>query len=127
MLEDLESSQETVLSQRVSPPYPNILRETREGKAMLSRAQVIRLCAQLQTQDDIKYVKVSMTTLHDLEAGLRRPRRSTALTLSVALDEPVGQLFPSGYDDPVRNPEGKTRIAPDRPAPGRPRSRRRVE
>jgi len=100
--------------------HPNGLREARE-RAMLSRAQLIRLCAQLQTQDDIRYVRVSMTTLHSLEAGARRPRRSTAATLAAALGSPPEELFPDGFDDPVRNPDGNTRIAPDRPAPGRPR------
>lgn len=106
--------------QRGDAPYPNSLREARE-QAMFSRAQLIRLCAKLQVQDDIKYVNISMTTLHGLEAGTRRPRRSTAATVADALGLSVEMLFPKGFDDPVRNPEGNTRIAPDRPAPGRPR------
>jgi transcriptional regulator with XRE-family HTH domain len=89
-----------------SSPYPSTLRQVRQNQALMTRAQLMLRCEQLFNTDNTRYVKVGMTTLHDLEAGLRRPRPSTAATLAAALDTSPQELFPSGLDIHVRNPNG---------------------
>jgi hypothetical protein len=63
---------------------------------------------------------VSAVTIRDLELGLSRPRRTTAATLATALETSTEELFPGGFDDPIRNPAGNTRVPSTRPR-GRPR------
>lgn len=75
----------------------------------------------LEISDPGKYRSLAPSSLKRLEAGRRRPRMATAVTLAAVLEQDIDTLFPSGVDDPVRNPEGKTRIAPDRKIGGRPR------
>ena len=106
---------------KTPPPYPNNLRRVREDSAMISRALLSARCAKLAEQDDTRFVKVSLPGLRALELGLSRPRRVTAATLATSLETTVETLFPGGVDDPVRNPDGNTRIEPDRLRGGRPR------
>ncbi len=103
-----------------TPQFPNRLREVREAR-LLSRAGVIQLCRRLSDEDDARFARVSMTTLHDLECGLHRPRLRTAATLSKVLEEPVDQLFPSGLDSTARNPGGNTSDASTWIRRGRPK------
>ena len=88
---------------------------------MISRALLSARCAKLAEQDPTRYKTVGVTALRDLELGLSRPRRVTAATLAAALDTTPEAIFPGGFDDPVRNPRGATRISPGRPRGGRPR------
>ena len=96
----------TTMPEETAPPFPNNLRQVREKQALMSRAQLIQRCQQLSVQDKTRYVTVGMTSLHDLEAGLRRPRPNTAATLAAALNVPATELFPQGFDLHVRNPRG---------------------
>ena len=102
------------------PPYPNHLRQLRE-RSMISRAILVTRCKKLAEQDDTRYVGLTVSTVRLLELGLTRPRRTTAATLSVALETSVEELFPLGTDDPTRNPDGRTGAAVARPR-GRPRN-----
>ena len=104
-------------------PHPNNLRPTREKQALISRAQLIIRCERLFKEDEAQYVKVGMTTLHDLELGRRRPRPSTAATLAAALDVPAEELFPLGFDLHIRNPGGNTTDPNSWQRTGRPRKR----
>ena len=88
---------------------------------MISRVIVAARCKKLAEQDDMRYVAVTVAAIRTLEAGRSRPRRMTAATLAAALDVPVEVLFPRGLDDPIRNPDGNTRIPADRRRGGRPR------
>lgn len=90
-----------------APQFPNRLREVREAQ-LLSRATLIELCRRLAQEDSARYAPPSMTTLHGLENGSRRPRMRTAATLSTVLNVPVETLFSSGLDSPARNPSGNT-------------------
>jgi hypothetical protein len=91
-------------------PYPNTLRQVRETKALISRAQLVARCASLAEKEPTRYVRIGTTALRDLELGISRPRRNTAATLGSALETMPEELFPGGFDDPTRNPEGNTRI-----------------
>ena len=95
--------------------YPNNLREAREDKALISRAQLVARCVSLAEQEPTRYVRLGVTALRDLEMGISRPRRSTAATLGAALDTAPEELFPGGFDDPTRNPHGLTRISENHP------------
>ena len=106
-----------------APPHPNNLRLIREKQALISRSQLVQRCANLFIKDETKYVKVGMTTLHDLEAGERRPRTSTAATLATALGTSAAELFPNGFDDPNRNPRGRVDDGSNWPRPGRPKKK----
>ena len=107
----------------ISQPFPNNLRPTREKRVLISRAQLILRCERLFGEDEAQYVKVGMTTIHDLEAGRRRPRPNTAATLAAALDAPVEELFPLGFDLHVRNPGGNTTDPSSWQRTGRPKKR----
>ncbi len=88
---------------------------------MITRAQLMTRCEQLFEADSARYAKVGKTTLHDLEAGLRRPRPNTAATLAAALETSASELFPAGFDDTPRNPKGNIdHIRPEHRT-GRPR------
>ena len=93
-------------NEEASPPYPTNLRRIREEQAMITRAQLMIRCEQLAAQDKTKHVRVGKTTLHGLEAGLRRPRLSTAATLAAALGASISELFPHGFENNVHNPKG---------------------
>lgn len=109
------------MPEETAPPFPNNLRLVREKQVLMSRSQLVQRCQKLVSEDETKYVNVGMTTLHDLEAGLRRPRPSTAATLAAALGVPVIELFPAGFDDPNRNPKGRVDDGTNWPRPGRPK------
>lgn len=111
----------TNTSEEIAPQYPNNLRLIRQTQAMISRSQLVQKCMNLFNEDKTKYVKVGMTTLHDLEAGIRRPRLNTAATIARALSVPADELFPAGYDDPNRNPQGRVDNGTNWPRPGRPK------
>ena len=113
--------------QSPQPPYPNNVRHIRENEALMSRAQLIQACANLAAHDNVKYVKISQSSLYELEAGTRQPRMSTAATLASALDTSPEALFPLGYDNKLRNPKGNTRIPLDRKRGGRPRTKPKDE
>ena len=104
-----------------TPLYPTNLRRIREEQAMITRAQLIIRCEQLAVQDKTKYVKVGKTTLHDLEAGSRRPRPNTAATLAAALETNANELFPAGLDITARNPKGNIEHIKPEHRTGRPR------
>jgi len=63
-----------------------------------------------------------MSSLKRLESGRSRPRMASAQSLAVVLGADIAILFPAGLDDPVRNPEGRTKIRDDRKKGGRPRA-----
>ena len=109
--------------EEINQPYPNNLRPTREKRVLISRAQLILRCDRLFIEDEAQYVKVGMTTIHDLEVGRRRPRPSTAATLAAALGVPAEELFPLGFDLHVRNPGGNTTDPSSWQRTGRPRKR----
>ena len=98
----------TTIPEETTPPFPNNLRRVREGRVMISRLQLMRQCQKLAEEEDTRFVNVGRTSLHDLEAGTRRPRLNTAATLAAALNTPVEELFPAGFDDPNRNTKGNT-------------------
>lgn len=106
-----------------NPPYPSNLRHVREERAMITRAQLMTRCEQLFDADSARHAKVGKTTLHDLEAGLRRPRPNTAATLAVALETSASELFPAGFDNHVRNPTGHIEAIKPSQRTGRPRTR----
>ena len=110
-------------SKETNQSYPNNLRSTREKRVLVSRAQLILRCERLFGEDEAQYVKVGMTTIHDLEAGRRRPRPSTAATLAAALGIPAQELFPLGFDLHVRNPGGNTTDPSSWQRTGRPKKR----
>lgn len=105
----------------VNPPYPSNLRQIREEQAMITRAQLMLRCEHLFNTDSARYTKIGKTTLHDLEAGLRRPRPNTAATLAAALEANAAELFPSGFDSHVRNPSGHIEAIKPAQRTGRPR------
>ncbi len=105
------------------PPYPTNLRRVREEQAMITRAQLMARCGQLAAQDETKYVTVGKTTLHDLEAGLRRPRPNTAATLAAALETDPKELFPFGPDTTIPNPKGYIEAIQPFHRTGRPKKR----
>ena len=109
------------IAQEQANPHPNNLRQEREHQAMISRVILAARCKKLAEQDELRYAAVTVAAIRTLEAGRSRPRRMTAATLSAALDVPVEKLFPRGLDDPIRNPDGNTRIPTDRRRGGRPR------
>ena len=113
----------TNIPEEINQPHPNNLRPIREKRALISRAQLILRCDRLFIEDEAQYVKVGMTTIHDLEVGRRRPRPSTAATLAAALDVPAEELFPLGFDLHVRNPSGNTTDPSSWQRTGRPRKR----
>ena len=102
-------------------PFPTNLRRVREEQAMITRAQLMTRCGQLAAQDETKYVTVGKTTLHDLEAGLRRPRPNTAATLAAAMETSADELFPAGLDTTVRNPKGNIEHIKPEHRTGRPK------
>lgn len=107
---------------RYSHEYENGLRPARVGKK-LTRQQLSTRCSALQSEDDERYVTVSVSTIKQLEAGGHKPRLKTAVTLAAVLELEADLLFPLGFDDGIRNTTGKTR-SPDHPKKGgRPRTR----
>lgn len=105
---------------RYSHEYENGLRDARVGKNLI-RQQLSARCSALQEKDDERYVKVSVSTIKQLEAGGHRPRLRTAVTLAAVMELEANLLFPLGFDDGIRNTTGKTR-SPDNPKKGgRPR------
>ncbi len=89
---------------------------------MISRAQLMIRCELLAAQDKTRYVTVGKTTLHDLEAGLRRPRPNTAATLAAALEASASDLFPFGFDTTARNPKGNIEHIRPEHRTGRPKT-----
>ena len=87
--------------QQARDKYPNALRDART-QAQITRAQLVGRCAELAAQGDGAYVKVGIGAIKFLEAGVRRPRLKTAVTLAAALATTIQDLFPSGVDDPDR-------------------------
>lgn len=106
----------------VKPAFPNNLRSIREAQ-YLTRNDLVIKSANLAAQDGTTYTQMGASALRDLELGLRRPRRATARTLAKVLDKTIEELFPSGIDDLLRNPRGRTRIPSDRPKGGRPKKK----
>lgn len=104
------------------PTYPNNLRAKRT-EYYITQAQLSAKCSELAANSPLQYVPVSLPAIRLLEAGNRRPRATTAVSLAIALSSTPAELFPAGIDDPIRNPEGKTRISPDRRRGGRPRKK----
>lgn len=111
-----------------TPPRPryeerhaNKLREARHG-AKLTRDQLLQRCQALYKMDQERYVTIGLTTLKEIEAGAVRPRLKRAVTLAAALEATVEYLFPLGWDDTARNPQGKTRLPADPEKRGRPRT-----
>lgn len=78
-------------------------------------------CRALAEADPSTYVAFSAVGIKFLEMQRNRPRRNSAQTLAQALGASVENLFPSGFDDNVHNPTGKTRIPPDRRRRGFPK------
>jgi len=105
---------------RYEERYANRLREARYG-AKLTRDQLLQRCQALFQEDHGRYVTLGLTTLKEIEAGAVRPRLKRAVTLAAALEVTVESLFPLGWDDTVRNPEGNTRLPDDPEKRGRPR------
>jgi transcriptional regulator with XRE-family HTH domain len=81
--------------------YPNNLREAR-NKAQITRVQLVGRCDALKIQDGVRYVQIGLGAIKFLEAGVRRPRLTTALTLAAALNTTIQALFPHGIDNPDR-------------------------
>ena len=108
------------------PASANRLRAAREA-AMLTREQLCQICERLADQDPAVHTPVSVSAIRHLEQLPRKPRVRTAATLCAALGKTVEDLFPLGLDTPIKNPQGKTRIPPDRPKGGRPRKPRRLD
>lgn len=104
----------------------NPLRAARDA-ALMTRAQLSLRCSSLAQDDPTRYTSVSVNAIRDLEVGRTKPRRSTAATLSAALQKTINELFPQGLDTPLRNPQGHTSIAPDRPRGGRPRKSEKTQ
>lgn len=100
-------------------PYPNGIREGRTLR-LITRERLADLTAELAVTEPKLFASISARSLERLERGETRPRLRVAAALAKALDIDPATLFPHGPDDAVRNPRGNTRIAPDRPAPGRP-------
>lgn len=98
---------------RKEPPHPNGLREVRTRLGLTREALHLR-CAALKEQGPSGYVTVGMSTLQNLEKGLVRPRLSTARTIAAVLGAPIEEIFTSGTDDPVKNPQGNTGIGAGR-------------
>ena len=105
---------------RYEEKFKNNLRQART-EAHLTRDQLLKLCRTLHEKDQERYVTLGLTTLKEIEAGALRPRLRRAVTVAVALGKSVEDLFPLGWDDTPRNPEGKTRVSPDPEKRGRPR------
>ena len=105
---------------RYQEKYRNKLREARVG-AKLTRDQLLRRCRTLHDEDHERFVSLGLTTLKQIEAGSVRPRLKRAVTLAAALGATVEDLFPLGWDDTARNPEGRTRVPDDPQKRGRPR------
>lgn len=103
---------------QLPPLYPNFVRVRREEQH-LTQAQLSALCADLAKQQPLRHVRIGVPGISLLEAGKRRPRSTTAFTLATALNTTPSELFPEGLDNPRRNPEGKTRINPNRPVRSR--------
>ena len=101
-------------------PQGNPLRAARDA-ALMTRSQLSMRCAGLADSDPTSYTSVSVNAIRDLEVGRTKPRRSTAVTLAAALQSEIATLFPDGVDTPLRNPQGRTRISPNRTIGGRPR------
>jgi DNA-binding XRE family transcriptional regulator len=95
----------------VPPDFSNNLRQVRE-KAGMTRDGLAALCVALAVSDR-RYTSLTAQTIRNLETGERRPRMRTAVTLAAILETTREALFPSGIDDSVRNPTGKTLITPD--------------
>ncbi len=102
-----------VTNNESNPPWPNRLREYRDA-AYITRAQLSLKCSRLAEQDETRFVPVSLGAIRHLESGSTRPRRSTAATVSAALNVRAEEMFPNGFDDPVRNPHGHTRTSTKR-------------
>lgn len=107
--------------QRYEEKFKNNLRQART-EAHLTRDQLLQLCRTLYDQDQERYVTLGLTTLKEIEAGALRPRLRRAVTLADALGKTVEDLFPLGWDDTPRNPEGYTRVSDDPKKRGRPRN-----
>ena len=101
-------------------PFPNRLRELRLA-AFQTRESVAAQTAALAAENPLAYGTVSARTLERLESGGCRPRIRIAAAIAVVFSVNPNDVFPLGPDDGIRNPQGNTRIAPDRPSPGRPR------
>ena len=89
--------------------YPNTLRERREAK-LLTRPALSELCKELALTSPALFAAIGTTTIRDLESGTTRPRLKTVATLARVLEVDPNELFPSGFDDPRRNPTGKTDV-----------------
>lgn len=87
--------------QQARDKYPNTLRGART-EAQITRAQLVRRCDELAVQSSGQHVKVGLGAIKFLEAGVRRPRLTTAQTLAAALNTTIQRLFPEGVDNPDR-------------------------
>ena len=96
------------------PPFPNRLREVRERERMITREALRVMCERLHDDEPLLYSKVSLAAIRSLELGQSRPRARTAAAIAKVLHVAPAELFPLGPDDPRRNPEGNTRITPER-------------
>ncbi len=97
------------------PSESNSILEVTRVKLGLTRVELSSVCEAIAVTDVGQYTRVSMDAIRKLELGITRPRRKTAQTLAKALQLPIEALFPNGIDNVTRNPEGITRISPDRP------------
>jgi transcriptional regulator with XRE-family HTH domain len=89
--------------------FSNKLRQ-RRAEAKITRLQIVERCDALEKEDPKRFVKVSLSTLKRLEGAKNKPRFKTAVTLAAVLNLSADDVFPQGYDDPNRNPDGITRI-----------------
>lgn len=88
-------------SKEQAVPHPNDLRRYRDA-AGLTRRQLSLLCNRQAEKDANFFTSVSIGAIRKLEAGLSRPRATTAATLAAALKKSVKTLFPNGLDSESR-------------------------